>query len=155
MGIMILDILKNRDRYIGHWDGFQQAFAFLLQPNLAELAAGRYEIDGTRVFALVSKGPGRKRQDGLLEVHRNYIDIQHVIAGTDEMGWRAKAACASPAAPYDPEKDIQFFTDAPDAWIAVHPGSFAIFFPEDAHLPLVSDGEVHKVVVKVAVTDLK
>ena len=43
------------------------------------------------------------------------------------------------------------FTDQPTAWTAVGPGEFAIFFPEDAHLPLISDGELHKVVVKVQV----
>jgi beta-galactosidase beta subunit len=45
----------------------------------------------------------------------------------------------------------QFFTDPPEAWLPVHNGTFAIFFPEDAHLPLISPGQIHKVVVKVAV----
>jgi beta-galactosidase beta subunit len=30
-------------------------------------------------------------------------------------------------------------------------GSFAIFFPDDAHAPLATTGEAHKLVVKVAV----
>jgi beta-galactosidase beta subunit len=34
----------------------------------------------------------------------------------------------------------------------LQPGSFAIFFPEDAHAPLSSTGRVHKIVVKVAVS---
>jgi beta-galactosidase beta subunit len=33
----------------------------------------------------------------------------------------------------------------------VGPGEFAIYFPEDAHLPLISDGELQKVVLKVPV----
>jgi YhcH/YjgK/YiaL family protein len=48
--------------------------------------------------------------------------------------------------------DMQFFTDEPDAWIATKSGTFVIFFPEDAHLPLISSGQIHKVVVKVAVS---
>jgi len=36
-------------------------------------------------------------------------------------------------------------------WCPVPAGSFAVFFPEDAHAPMVSDGEVHKVILKVAV----
>ena len=39
----------------------------------------------------------------------------------------------------------------PDAWISTKNGSFAIFFPEDAHMPLISSGQIHKVVVKIAV----
>ena len=41
--------------------------------------------------------------------------------------------------------------DEPDAWLATKSGAFAIFFPEDAHMPLISAGQLHKVVVKVAV----
>lgn len=149
--LMILDNLSNADRYLGLHRGFQKAFKFLRRPDLANLEPGRHEIDGGRVFALVSKGPGRTRQDGKLETHREFIDIQCVIAGTDEMGWKPGSMCRTPAGPYNPEKDIRFFTDAPDAWVMVHAGAFAIFFPEDAHLPLVSEGEIHKIVVKVAI----
>jgi beta-galactosidase beta subunit len=35
--------------------------------------------------------------------------------------------------------------------VATPAGSYCIFFPEDAHAPLVSDGMVRKVVVKIAV----
>ncbi len=148
---MILDTLANGWRYAGLNEGFDKAFGFLASAGPGNLPAGRHEIDGERVFALLSDGPGRKRADGLLETHSRYVDIQYVVGGTDEMGWKAAAACNRPSAPYDPEKDIAFFEDEPDAWIAVPAGCFAIFFPEDAHLPLVSEGVVRKVVVKVAV----
>ena len=148
---MILDILENADRYHGLSKGFKEAFAFLMRPDLKGLSPGRHEIDDDRIFALVSTGPGRRRQDGRLETHEQYIDIQYVIAGTDEMGWKPKTACEQPAGPYDPERDIQFFADEPEAWVTVRRGAFVIFFPEDAHLPLISTEEVRKVVVKVAV----
>lgn len=149
--LMILDILDNAGRYSCSGE-FAKAFAFLKRPDLADLPPGRHEIDGDRVFALLSRGPGRKRHGARLEVHERYIDIQYVIAGSDEMGWKPMAGCGAPAGPYDPEKDIRFFFDGPDAWFEVRAGAFAVFFPEDAHLPLVSDGVVHKAVVKVAVS---
>ena len=49
----------------------------------------------------------------------------------------------------DAEKDVMFFADRPDAWTAVGPGAFAVYFPSDAHAPLVGSGDLHKVVVKV------
>jgi biofilm protein TabA len=39
--------------------------------------------------------------------------------------------------------------DKPDAWLATGSGAFAIFFEEDPHMPLISPGRIHKVVVKV------
>ena len=147
---MILDVLENANRYLPLNHGFAKAFEFLMRSDLQELSVGRYEIDGDRVYAMVAKEPGRRKEDALLEIHEKYIDIQLVLAGTDDMGWKHKSSCKHPAGEYDPEDDIQFFADKPDAWLATASGAFAIFFPEDAHLPLVSSGDIHKVVVKVA-----
>jgi biofilm protein TabA len=148
---MIYDLLENANRYIHLHEGFDNAFAFLRRPDLQELAADRYDIDGDRVFAIVAKAPGRRREEGRLEVHGKYIDIQMLLAGTDQMGWKPASQCRKPSGPYDPDGDIRFFDDPPVAWFPVEPGMFAIFFPEDGHLPLVSPGEIHKVIVKVAV----
>jgi biofilm protein TabA len=68
----------------------------------------------------------------------------------DEMGWKALANCTQPVSDYSAEKDIQFFHDAPASWIATPSDAFCIFFPEDAHAPLVSRGHIRKVVFKVA-----
>jgi biofilm protein TabA len=147
---MILDILENAHRYLALHNGFAKAFEFLMRSDLKELPVGRYEIDGERVYGIVSKDPGRKKEDALLETHEKYIDIQLVLAGTDDMGWKPKSSCKHPSEEYDQEADIQFFADEPDAWLSTGSGAFAIFFPEDAHMPLISSGQIHKVVVKVA-----
>ncbi|MDK9705747.1 MAG: YhcH/YjgK/YiaL family protein [Desulforhopalus sp.] len=148
---MICDILENSGRYEGLHVGFAEAFAFLQRTDLRQLAVGRYEIDGERVFAMVAKDQGRGKDEAQLEIHDKYIDIQLVLAGTDEMGWRPRAFCQQPSGPYDPDGDIRFFVDPPTSLLFVLPGMFAIFYPEDAHLPLISSEVIHKVVVKVAV----
>jgi biofilm protein TabA len=147
---MILDVLQNSDNYIVMNQEFKMAFRFLLSRNLYELAEGRYDIVDDRVYAMVSKCPGRRREEALLEVHEKYIDIQLILEGIDTMGWKAKAHCKTKCGEYDADKDVQFFKDDPDTWLSVKSGMFAIFFPEDAHMPMVSSGHLHKVVVKVA-----
>ncbi len=148
---MIIDILENSNRYLILNKGFLKAIDFLLRPDLNELPVGKHEIDGDRVYAIVAKEPGRKREDALLEIHEKYIDIQLVLAGTDTMGWKSKSSCKTTSGEYDKESDIQFFSDEPDLWFPVERGIFVIFFPEDAHMPLISAGQLHKVIVKVAV----
>lgn len=148
---IIVDRLERAERYCGMHPAFAEAFAFLNQSTLADLPEGRHEIAGDRLFCLISKGPGRDRAEAKLEAHRQYIDIQYVIAGTDEMGWKPTVACTLSDVRYDADKDIEFFRDEPDSWTAVAAGSFVIFFPQDAHAPLVSDGEIHKAVLKIAV----
>ncbi len=148
---IIINKLQHAERYYKMHPAFEKAFAFLRQDGLAELPDDRYEIDGDRLFCMISKGPGRSRAEAKLEAHRKYIDIQYVIAGTDEMGWKPTADCKLIDTSYDADKDIGFFKDEPDSWTPVPAGSFVIFFPRDAHAPLVSSGEIHKVVLKVSV----
>lgn len=149
---MILDVLENAHRYLTLHQGFARAFAFLGRPDLKELPVDTYAIDGKRVFAMVAREPGGKKEDSLLETHERYIDIQLVLAGTDTMGWSPKSWCKRPSALYDPETDLQFFLDEPAVWLPTPGGAFVIFFPEDAHMPLISSGQIHKVVVKIAVS---
>ena len=149
---MILDVLENAHRYLVLYKGFAKAFDFLMRPDLKELPMGKYEIDGESVYAMVSKNTGRRKEDALLETHERYIDIQLVLAGTDDMGWKPKSLCKHPFGKYDQKTDEQIFTDEPDAWLSIKSGAFVIFFPEDAHMPLISSGQIHKVVVKVAVS---
>ena len=146
---MILDVLDKANLYLTLNKRFAKSFEFLLRPDLKELSVGKYEIDGERVYAMVSRDFGRKKEDALLETHEKYIDIQLVLAGTDTMGWKPKSLCKNPTGAYDEGEDIQYFADEPDSWIATKSGSFVIFFPEDAHMPLISSEQLHKVVVKI------
>ena len=146
---MILDILENGRSYLSLDPGFAAAFEFLMRPDLKDLPDGRHEIDGDRIYALAVRGPGRKREEAMLEAHELYADIQLVLAGVDTMGWKPTSACVQPADDYDPATDAQFFKDDPDAWVATRAGAFVIFLPGDAHLPTISDGDIHKVVAKI------
>ncbi len=148
---MIFDLLENARLYSALNIGFPKAMEFLLSPGLEELPVGKYKIEGESLYAMVAKDHGRRKEDALLETHEKYIDIQLVLAGTDHMGWKPKSSCKNPSGGYDKDDDIQFFTDVPDVWFPTGSGFFAIFFPEDAHMPLISEGEIHKVVVKVSV----
>jgi len=148
---MIFDILENAHKYFAINQGFEKAFNFLTRTDLKELPLDKYEIDGDRVYAIVSKDYGRKKEEALLETHEKYIDIQLVLEGTDNMGWKPKTSCIKASGEYNRETDAQFFADDPDSWITTKSGAFVIFFPEDAHMPLISSGQLHKVVAKVAI----
>ncbi len=148
---MILDSLENFRSYYCLNSGFEKAFGFLSRADLKDLPAGKYEIDDGHIFAIIVKDFGETSKEGLLEVHRKYVDIQFVLSGTDEMGWKPKALCINPADNFDEESDAQNFNDKPDGWISVKPNFYAIFFPEDAHMAMFSSDIIHKVIVKVAV----
>ncbi|MCJ2163152.1 MULTISPECIES: YhcH/YjgK/YiaL family protein [unclassified Pseudodesulfovibrio] len=148
---MILAPLENADLYANLHPRFAAAFAFLRREDLADLPEGRVEVDGDRLYAVVAKGPGRKVEDARIETHDQYIDIQFVLKGTDSMGWKPRRDLGPKTDASDPRSDVAFYADAPTVWTEVTPGMFAVYFPEDAHMPMISDGELHKVIMKVAV----
>lgn len=148
---MILDTMVNANRYTAMHPLFPRAFEFIRNTDLQTLANGRHSIVDNDVFAIVERLDGRMRDTAQLECHRKYIDIQLVLSGVDEMGWKALADCHNPVSEYNESADIQFYYDFPATWIATPAGSFCIFFPEDTHAPLVSSQPIHKIVFKVAV----
>ncbi len=143
---MILSSLSQSARYAALHPLFQRAFDYIRNTDLFALAPGRYPIVGEDLFAIVEHVPGRTREMARLEAHRRYIDIQLVLDGVDEMGWKPLADCHNPVSEHSMEKDIRFFHDAPASWIATPPDTFCIVFPEDAHAPLVSNGHIRKVI---------
>ncbi|MFA6969940.1 MAG: YhcH/YjgK/YiaL family protein [Gallionella sp.] len=148
---MILSTLSQSDRYASLHPMFPRAFDYMRNTDLHALAPGRYNIVGDDLIAIVEHVPGRTREMARLEAHRRYIDIQLVLDGIDEMGWKPLADCYNPVSDHNMEKDIRFFHDAPASWIATPPDAFCIFFPDDAHAPLVSTGQIRKVIFKIAV----
>jgi len=148
---MILDALNNAGTCRRLGEAFTKAINFIETTRLEELPTGRHPIDGDEIFALVFKERGRSIGEVKLEAHRRYADIQIILAGVEQMGWKPLGSCSAPAGEHDSTKDLRFFNDEPDTWFSVHPGQFIVFLPKDAHLPMISADELHKVVIKVAV----
>ena len=152
---MILDTLDQAARYAAVHPLLAGGFAFLTRPDLADLAAGAHEIDGSRVFALVGHDEAAARRARRLEVHRRYIDIQVSLDGRERIGWRALSECREVAEAYDAQRDIAYFADRPTTWLPLARGQFAVFFPADAHAPLAATGTLRKVVIKVEVAAVR
>ena len=148
---MIFSALSQTSRYAELHPLFRQAFDYMRDNELYALAPGRYPIVGDDLFAIVEHVAGKTKEMAKLEAHRRYIDIQLVLEGDEQMGWKPLADCLNPVSEHSEEKDIRFFHDAPASWIAVPPDHFCIFFPEDAHAPLLGNGQIKKVIFKVAV----
>lgn len=148
---MILSALSQSSRYAALHPLFRQAFDYIRDTDLYAMAPGRYQLACEDLIAIVEHVPGRSKEVAKLEAHRRYIDIQLVLEGDESMGWKPLEECLNPVSEHSMEKDIRFFHDAPAAYVPVPPDHFCIFFPEDAHAPLIGSGPIKKVIFKVAV----
>lgn len=132
---------------------WNKAFQFLSEQNLAELEKGRYELEGTDLFANVDEYVTRNEENVLFEAHKKYADIQVLVSGEEKIGVLPLDE-TSVTVPYDEEKDIMFLTAGEENYRNAVPGKFFLFFPEDAHRPTVKSTEnipVKKIVVKVRI----
>jgi YhcH/YjgK/YiaL family protein len=142
-----ISYFKNKER----WD---KAFTFLKNNDLSKLEIRRYEIDGDNVFAPVSEYMSKNEETARFEAHKNYIDIQYVISGIEQMSVAPYSALDSITVPYDPAKEVEFMTVKESNHFKATQDNFFIFFPSDIHRPGLKIGEnamVKKIVVKVKV----
>ena len=147
---MIFDSLKNYARYENVHPRMKRAFEFLAATDWTAMEPGIHEIEGRDIYANVMERELKKKGDAKLEVHDAYIDIQLLVTGEAEtFGWSERKDLRQPQGAFNAEKDIQFFEDEPQTYYTMRPGQFSVLFPEDGHAPMVGEGVVRKVIVKV------
>lgn len=150
---MILDTLEAAPAYRHLGPGFAAGLDWLatFSPHLAD---GRYAICGDDVYALVQSYDTVQASDKRYESHRLFADIQYVAEGTEVIQY-APVATLHPVTEYNAENDFLLHADPPASTaLLLAPGSFAVFYPRDAHKPGTVHGvadRIRKVVVKVRI----
>ncbi len=155
---MIYDSLDQLSRYARLAPGvWEKVGAFLAGCSL-DTPNGRHELDGDRVYASIQDYETHPVNPDKLEIHHKYIDIQLLLSGEESILVRSVDKLETTLA-YDAGRDIAFFRlpagDADSIPVTLVPGKFAVFFPEEGHMPGLIRGNapcrVLKVVIKIAV----
>lgn len=145
---MIIDTLDNLSKYVSLNPLFSKVVDFIENNGLEGHEPGKVEIDGKDLFVNFSLAKGKTKDEALLETHNVMIDIQIPLSCPETMGYTPRNELAE--GEYNETKDITFYEQAAKEYITVHPGSFVIFFPQDAHAPCISDEkQIDKVIFKV------
>ena len=117
----------------------------------SDIENGVYQIN-SRVKVIVSEYETKPFNDNGYEAHRRYIDIQFVARGAE------KVCCLpldqlSETKPYNVDADAAFYaSNNQPLEMGIGNGYFAIFFPQDGHMPCLCIGKtelVKKIVIKV------
>ncbi len=148
---MIVDRLENLERYRALDVRIYSALHYLATTDIDRLEVGEHPIDGRDIFAIVADYALKPREQGRLEAHRKYLDIQYLACGTEWLGYVPLADQAVSQA-YSGESDVVFFAGE-SSLLQLDAGMFAILYPEDLHMPGIGDPQqrVRKVVVKVKI----
>ena len=149
---MIIDRLENAAIYASLCERMAKGLEYLRNTDFRGLEDGRHEIEGDEIYAMVMGYKTEPAGEGVWEAHRRYTDIQYMVSGAERMGY-ANLSDLSVKDAYDENKDA-LFLEGVGSFFVVREGAFAVFGPEDAHMPgmaLAQPESVRKVVVKVRV----
>lgn len=148
---MIVDAIKNAELYYSLSPRIKEAFDWLASTDVTTLSAGRHDIDGNNLFVNVMDIELKPNNEAALEVHNRYIDIQIMVGEQEGYGWSERCDCHNPREEFNTERDVQFFNDTPQTFFTLNQRQFAIFFPEDAHAPMLGNGKVRKLIFKLLI----
>lgn len=149
---MIYDKIDNIATHKGLSADIYAGLTFLKQVS-PDIAVGTYQIN-PRVKAIVSEYETKVQNEYGYEAHRKNIDIQYLIYGSERI------ACLpieklEETKPYSEEIDAAFYkANTQPMEMTIGDGYFAIFFPQDGHMPQLfveKPMKVKKVVIKVEI----
>ena len=137
-----------------------------LSPNIAlgldflkqvkpDTPVGEYQINH-RVKAIVSEYETKLENECGYEAHKKNIDIQYLLFGEERVACLPIERLKETKA-YIEEKDAAFYSAdlcLQPSYLCLLPGCFAIFFPQDGHMPQMcidKPMKVKKVVIKIEV----
>lgn len=147
---MIIDILENARFYYNLDPRIKRGLEIIQETDFSALEVGRHSVPGTDVHFYVQEFDTIPMDNNRWEAHRRHADIQYVISGNEDFGYRNVKGLVT-TVPYNEAEDIEFFNGTGD-FVRLVPGMFAIQFLHDAHLAdshLVVPSHVRKVVVKM------
>ena len=151
---MIVDKIENGSLYSSISGQIAKALKILSSKEISSAAEGKHEVEGSKLFYLVQKYSTKPRNQGQMEAHKKYIDIQYVLDGHESIFVENLSACTLASA-YNENDDAAMY-ELPKSFSEIYmsKGMFCILFPQDGHLPCrtaVSESKVHKIVFKVEI----
>lgn len=151
---MILDKLSNAKTYYSISEKIEIALKYLQHKDLVNMPNGKYPIED-EIYVIIQEYESKHQDLGKWEAHEKFIDIQFIISGREKIG-QTPVDGLIVNEPYNNEKDIVFFENKKDIgnFLVLEENDFAIFYPQDAHMPGLSvdkPAHVKKAVIKIPV----
>ena len=94
-------VVDRLEKYASLNPLFAQAIEFLKSHDLNALEVGKTELKGKDLLVNVAQTKPKAKEDAKLETHRDFIDIQIPLSGTELMGYTAAKDCVPADAPYN------------------------------------------------------
>ena len=146
---MVVTDIKKPEKILGLHPLFALAAEEMGRLLDEDAPEGRYDIKGDELFINIMSYETNAYENCVYENHKNYIDIQMMMEGEEDIGFAAEEKL-SLKTPYTP--DITVFDMAePEETARISRGIACIIFPPEPHAPgMAVNGRPQKVKKMVA-----
>ncbi|MEG2116507.1 MAG: YhcH/YjgK/YiaL family protein [Clostridia bacterium] len=148
---MIYDKICNIEKYLGISANLDKAIKYVADKKAWFLEIGSHEIDGKNVYVNVMDSKTKLRENAKYEWHEKYFDIQIDLCGEELIDTSKEITTVTKE--YCDADDAGLCDAAAVTTIKLDCDTFAIYFPQEPHMPCIAIGnepkELKKFVVKV------
>lgn len=128
-------------------------FKWLAKTDLTALPAGKHPIEGTTLVASIEDTTNGELDSRQCEMHREHIDFQYVVKGTERFGLVDHLSSIGPKDVYKPDVQHYWYDLSKARFFDSTPEQFFLFFPDDWHIAKVAnekaDQNIRVVVIKL------
>lgn len=125
----------------GH-EGVVKALEWAKSHDLRALEPGRRDIDGETLYLNLNEYETKPFEGCKFEAHKRYIDVHVMADGIEHIDSQDVSECE--AEPFDEEGDFALLSGNAAVRTTLTDGTFAVYFPEDAHKPGIAvDAPAH------------
>lgn len=151
--VIVGDINKKTKRNLNKV--LLEAIEHIKKTDFLQSSDGKYLIQDENIFIVIFQYRTLPFENQKAEAHRKYIDVHYIISGSEIIGVGSENSENEVIKKYNEEKDCVLFGKIKgEHKITMHPGMYAIFFPQDIHRPgchYQKESEVRKAVIKISV----
>ncbi|MDG0813377.1 YhcH/YjgK/YiaL family protein [Cohnella rhizosphaerae] len=145
------------ENWAGQWAaapaGLSRAMAFLRETDFGSMPAGRIELEGERMYALLSESVTRSPEAALGEAHGVYADVHYVLDGAERIGFAPAADGTKVKQDLLKTEDVVLYDRlVQESCLYLRKGMYAVFLPGEIHRPgmhIDAPASIRKVVVKI------
>ena len=149
---MIYDKLENIEHYLGINKNLDIAIQYILAHDIHSLSVGRTDIADASVYCNVMVASAGNVSEKKYEIHKNYMDIQIDLSGTEEIHIGDSSTMQITC--YESDNDFGVVDCKRIAACTIGPGNFIICMAHEPHMPGIAvseDVNLKKCVFKVRV----
>ncbi len=145
---MIINTLDNLNIYSNVYTHLNEAVKYVVNMNPSLLTEGKNEVS-ENFYIVKIIGEKKADFDGVLEVHKEWIDIHIPLTEDEIIAFKEISECQTEVRTYDTENDYALYEASDISQVTLSKGYFAIIDPTIAHMAMLGEGAIEKLVMKI------